>query len=331
MDLIIPQLRSFNISYELWDTLDDRFKLYDRLATNALVSLILFMVATAVVAFLTALISIAIFLMPLLWAIAVLFKLELYMPQLWDRLALFAIYHVTDGMLIRVSGWFDSDHSYGLRSATLEEREDNINRLFRMSSSSDGAVVRSDEEQNVQQRLRSMCMLLTVSIVFEFFTETIPQLAIQGSNNSMRDSWTAFALFSFGLSLFFSINTLWRIVMQRFLLGHAFGSPKSWGIDEKEFVETHRDQRQLAPATTSFPVFSQHNTATWNVKGGGRTADNLANDVTRVNPLYPGTADEPPPYTRQRGSSLLLRTDEACSDPASWPEPDQMSDSSNEC
>ena len=147
LDLIIPQLvRSFNISNDLWDKLDGRFDLFDRLATNALVSLILFMVATTVVASLTALISIAMFLMLLLWAIAVLFKLELYMPQLWDRLKLFAIHHVTHGMLIRVSGWFDSDHGYGLRSATLEEREDNINRLFRMSESSDVAVVARSED-----------------------------------------------------------------------------------------------------------------------------------------------------------------------------------------
>ena len=147
LDLVIPQLvRSFNISYKYGVELNDRFTLGNKVASNVFVSLILFMVAAAAVAFLTALISVAMFLMPLLWAIAVLFKLELYMPQLWDRLALFAIYHVTDGMLIRVSGWFDSDHSYGLRSATLEEREDNINRLFRMSESSDVAVVARSED-----------------------------------------------------------------------------------------------------------------------------------------------------------------------------------------
>ena len=70
------------------------------------------------------------------------------------------------------------------------------------------ALYGKNSEKGQMDRLLYM---LAGTLVFEFALETVPQLMVQGLNNSARDSWTAFTILSFAISLGVGLDTVYRI------------------------------------------------------------------------------------------------------------------------
>ena len=60
-------------------------------------------------------------------------------------------------------------------------------------------------------QMERLLYMLAGTLVFEFALETVPQLMVQGFNNSARDSWTAFTIMSFAISLGVGLDTVYRI------------------------------------------------------------------------------------------------------------------------
>ena len=93
-----------------------------------------------------------------------------------------------------------------------------------------------------QEQLKRMCYMLAGTLVFEFFLETVPQLIVQGVNNGERDSWTAFTVMSFVISLGVGMDTVYRIGNDVFYNDKEFGSVQMMlGLDESETKEKLRN------------------------------------------------------------------------------------------
>ena len=83
---------------------------------------------------------------------------------------------------------------------------------------------------DVDLQLKHQLRLLAGTLVFEFIAETVPQLVIQGINNTARNSWGALATLSFTVSLGVGIDTLYKIGINVFYKKLPFGSPEAMGL-----------------------------------------------------------------------------------------------------
>ena len=72
-------------------------------------------------------------------------------------------------------------------------------------------------------QLEHQLKLLAGTLVYEFLAETVPQLAIQGLNNTARDSWSVFPTLSFTISLGVGVDTLYKMGVNVLYKGYYKG------------------------------------------------------------------------------------------------------------
>jgi len=72
--------------------------------------------------------------------------------------------------------------------------------------------------------------LLAGTLIAEFFLETVPQLLLQGINNSEREgAWTEFTILSFTISLLVGLDTVYRLGYKKFFEEDTKGN-ETWEI-----------------------------------------------------------------------------------------------------
>lgn len=55
--------------------------------------------------------------------------------------------------------------------------------------------------------------IMAVTLIFEFSVETVPQITIQAYNNTVRQSWTPFTIFSIAVSSYIAVEGIWRVLI----------------------------------------------------------------------------------------------------------------------
>lgn len=164
------------------------------------------------------------------WGIMVLLRLYILWPTAW--LVLRRVFHWSLSALRkpgdqRVLAWGPRPSSatnpaqqraakefvalaIGFLFSASAERE--ANDAANTTSAADHADV-ADDQTSVSEETQFFVM--SVTLLFEFCVEAVPQISLQAYNNTQRDSWTPFAIASIVVSGYIALEGIFRLLVMK--------------------------------------------------------------------------------------------------------------------
>eukprot|EP00049_Salpingoeca_infusionum_P022749 m.8553 g.8553 ORF g.8553 m.8553 type:complete len:900 (-) comp5371_c0_seq1:197-2896(-) len=172
----------------------------------------------------------------ILWTVMVMLKLYVLFPWVWGAVETLTLF-VTRGMAcMDDSSWFQFTSSAGDVAGT---RLENVAALFRTNA-------------NGKLEEGELYAFFMYGLMFEILTETIPQLCLQGYNNTnanARDAdgriiggnlWNEFTIISYIVSVVVALEACYRLVYQACL--HGLKNPAElFGVPEDSTAAIRRD------------------------------------------------------------------------------------------
>eukprot|EP00041_Stephanoeca_diplocostata_P032345 m.1034637 g.1034637 ORF g.1034637 m.1034637 type:complete len:527 (-) comp24135_c0_seq48:708-2288(-) len=208
-----------------------------------LYKVILFVVFITVHAVVAVVLSAWMLFLPLVWGIMVLLRLYILWPSAWlllRRVFRFSLVALRAPLDQRVLAW-------GPRPNTVTDPEKRrvatafvaqaIGFLF--SASAERADALEDDkddggpdanETTVSEETQFFVM--SVTLLFEFFVEAVPQISLQAYNNTLRNDWTPFAIVSIVVSGYIALEGIFRLLVMKYVFKRSFGSPKSFVLSD---------------------------------------------------------------------------------------------------